>query len=228
MIATTVTYKQSERLTARTPITIERTDEQTVSPEGAVLSTLEDAALVAHATAGVTAAFDELVHRYRGRVLRLVAGTLSRSTEVEDIAQEIFIKAYLSLPRYRGTASFSTWLYTIAVNRCRDEIRRSRIRRFLSFDDWFGGAEEKLASNDEDGLELNERARAVRVAMRRLPAGTQMLLHLREIEEMPYKELAEVFDVEIGTIKSRLARARERLRAELLPYLTDGTMPMEE
>lgn len=226
MIATTVTFKQSERLTARTPITIERTDEIS-SPAGVVLSTLEDTALVAHAVSGVTAAFDELVHRYRNRVLRLVSGTLSRSIEVEDIAQEIFIKAYLSLPRYRGTASFSTWLYTIAVNRCRDEIRRSRIRRFLSFDDWFGGAEEKLASDDEDGLELNERARAVRTAMKHLPASTQMLLHLREIEEMPYKELADVFDVEIGTIKSRLARAREKLRSELLPYLTDGTMPDE-
>jgi RNA polymerase sigma-70 factor, ECF subfamily len=178
--------------------------------------------------AGSSAAFDELVLRYRDKVVRLVASVVGFRVDIEDIVQDIFVKVYLSLERFRGDASFSTYLYTTAVNRCRDELRRGKLRRFFSFDDWFGN--DSMAhphSENAQQIDADERRDAVRAAMKRLPADTQMLLYLREIEELSYKELADVFKVEMGTIKSRLARARDRLRDELLPYMRDGNMPGE-
>jgi RNA polymerase sigma-70 factor (ECF subfamily) len=189
------------------------------------MSALADAELLKLCASGNYTAFDELVLRYRDKVLRLVVSVLGSGHEVEDVVQEIFIKIYLSLDRFRGDATFSTYLYTVTVNRCRDELRKVKIRRFFSFDEWFA-REGEGHSTGENGqqIDCDERHRAVRQAMKRLPVATQMLLHLREIEEMSYKELADVFDVEIGTIKSRLARGRDRLRAELLPYLRDGEL----
>jgi RNA polymerase sigma-70 factor (ECF subfamily) len=112
------------------------------------------------------------------------------------------------------------------VNRCRDELRKAKLRRFFSFDDWFATAK-SAHPTQENGhrIDSDERRDAMRQAMRRLPAQTQMLLHLREVEELSYKELADIFSVEMGTIKSRLARARDRLREEIHPYLADGILP---
>ncbi|MCB0713133.1 MAG: sigma-70 family RNA polymerase sigma factor [Ignavibacteriae bacterium] len=176
------------------------------------------------ARAGNSLGFDELVERYREKALRLVASTLGGREDLEDIVQEVFVKVYRSLDRFRGDASFSTYLYTVTVNRCRDELRKSKIRKFFSFDDWFdkgGSSSNELTAANGHGLEQEERVEAVRAAMRRLPEQTSMLLHLREIEELSYKDLATIFNVEIGTIKSRLARARDRLREELLPFMEE-------
>ncbi len=184
---------------------------------------LDDLLLVEHARNGSTLCFDELVDRYREKALRLVTSTLGVRPDTEDIIQDVFIKIYRSLDRFRGDASFSTYLYTVTINRCRDEMRRSKIRRFFSFDDWFSrGGEDTLQSENGNHLEQDERVAAVRAAMNRLPSQTKMLLHLREIEEVSYRDLAEIFEVEIGTIKSRLARAREKLRNELLPFMQDN------
>jgi RNA polymerase sigma-70 factor (ECF subfamily) len=190
------------------------------------MSALCDAELVGACLDGSSLAFDELVTRYRGKVVRLVVSTLGPEADVEDVAQDVFIKVYLSLGRFRGDSSFSTYLYTVTVNRCRDELRKGRLRKFFSFDEWFSssGGNHLTQENDQD-TEGDERRGAVRYAMKRLPSQTQMLLHLREIEELSYKELADIFEVEIGTIKSRLARARDRLREELYPYIKDGILP---
>jgi RNA polymerase sigma-70 factor (ECF subfamily) len=187
---------------------------------------LDDTVLVSETVAGDAAAFDELVLRYREKVIRLVASVVGFRSDVEDIVQDIFVKVYLSLGRFRGDASFSTYLYTTAINRCRDELRRGKLRRFFSFDDWFSSdAAQHPHSENGQQVDTDERRDAVRAAMKRLPPDTQMLLYLREIEELSYKELADVFSVEMGTIKSRLARARDRLRDELLPYMREGAMP---
>ena len=189
------------------------------------LAAMDDRMLVTECVAGNTTAFDELVTRYREKVLRLVASVIGTGADTEDIAQEIFIKIYLSLPRFRGDASFSTYLYTTTVNRCRDELRRTKLRKFFSFDEWFNGeSADHPHGENEQQLETDERRLAVRQAMKRLPSDTQMLLYLREIEELSYKELADIFKVEMGTIKSRLARSRDRLREELIPYMRDGEM----
>ena len=189
------------------------------------IAALCDADLVAECVEGSSLAFDELVTRYRGKVVRLVGSMLGPTVDSEDIAQDIFVKVYLSLGKFRREASFSTYLYTVTVNKCRDELRRGKLRRFFSFDDWFsnsGGAH--LTQENGQTVDGDERRTAIRRAMKRLPTQTQMLLHLREIEELSYKDLADIFEVEIGTIKSRLARARDRLREEITPYIREGKM----
>lgn len=192
------------------------------------MAALGDADLVRACLDGCSPAFDELVVRYRSKVVRLICSTLGSEAEIEDVAQDVFVKVYLSLGKFRGDASFSTYLYTVTVNRCRDELRKGKLRKFFSFDEWFSGnGAAGLTQENGHALEEDERRGAVRRAMKRLPVHTQMLLHLREVEELSYKELADIFDVEIGTIKSRLARARDRLREELYPYIRDGIMPGE-
>lgn len=193
------------------------------------VASLGDAELVSECLEGSSLAFNELVLRYRAKVVRLIASTLGQDAEIEDFAQDIFVKVYLSLGKFRGDSSFSTYLYTVTVNRCRDELRKTKLRKFFSFDEWFSSSNgaEHLSQEEEPEIEGNERRSAVRSAMKRLPSGTQMLLHLREVEELSYKELADIFEVEIGTIKSRLARARDRLREELYPYINEGKLPGE-
>ncbi len=187
---------------------------------------LVDGELVGECVGGSSLAFDELVSRYRSKVLRLVASMLGTRVDVEDVAQDIFVKVYLSLRKFRGDASFSTYLYTVTLNRCRDELRKAKLRKFFSFDDWFAaGGDAHATQENGQRLDGDEQRDAMRRAMKQLPAQTQMLLHLREVEELSYKDLADVFNVEIGTIKSRLARARDRLREEISPYLREGTLP---
>jgi len=210
----------------RPPAITRSSTTMTRSDPGKPTATLDDATLVRGACEGDSLAFDELVRRYREKVIRLVSSTLGYHADVEDIAQDIFVKVYLSLARFRGDASFSTYLYTVTVNRCRDEMRRSKIRRFFSLDEWMGKGDGRHPSGEnEQSIDNDERWLAVRKAMARLPRHTQMLLHLREVEELSYKELAEIFEVEVGTIKSRLARGRDRLRDELMPYIVHGEMP---
>lgn len=193
------------------------------------VASLADGELVGECLDGSSIAFNELVVRYRAKVLRLIGSTLGAEADIEDVAQDIFVKVYLSLGKFRGDASFSTYLYTVTVNRCRDELRKGKLRKFFSFDEWFSSnGATSLTLENEPEMECNERRSAVRRAMKRLPSQTQMLLHLREVEELSYKELADIFSVEIGTIKSRLARARDRLREELHPYIKDGILPGEK
>jgi RNA polymerase sigma-70 factor (ECF subfamily) len=190
------------------------------------IASLDDAHLVEQSVAGNSIAFDQLVERYRSKVVRLVSSTLGSDIDPEDVAQDVFVKVYLSLGRFRGESSFSTYLYTVTVNRCRDELRKGKLRKFFSFDEWFSGNNPAHPTQENgEGLEMDERRSAVRSALKKLPTQSQMLLHLREIEELSYKELADIFEVEIGTIKSRLARARDRLRDELEPYIAHGVLP---
>jgi RNA polymerase sigma-70 factor (ECF subfamily) len=227
--SSTILSGRLERFRGEATIAESSGEEQRISePDRHRMASLEDADLLGQCRSGNVTAFDELVNRYRDKVLRLVGSVLGAGNDNEDIAQDIFIKVYLSLERFRGDASFSTYLYTVTVNRCRDELRRSKLRKFFSFDDWFGREGQPMATSENGHqLDCDERQLAVRKAMKRLPTATQMLLYLREIEELSYKELADVFEVEIGTIKSRLARGRDRLRVELLPYLNDGILPGE-
>src|SRR5688572_15113964 len=122
--ADTGTYRKGPRIR-------KNSSEQEVTTDRRTLSVLDDSALVHLAREGNSLAFDKLVERYREKALRLVISTLGSRYDIEDIVQEIFVKVYCSLDRYRGDASFSTYLYTVTVNRCRDELRKSKIRQFF-------------------------------------------------------------------------------------------------
>jgi len=160
-------------------------------------------------------AFEPLVRQNAGKIHRLVWGMLGeRREDTDDVVQEIFIKAYLALPRFRGDARFSTWVYRIAVNHCRDYLKR-------------GGplpvelSEEKIAdepapedAEDQDALrEIQERraSEELQELLSQLPEKHRRILVMREIEKMSYDEIGEVLQIRPGTVRSRLNRARANI-----------------
>jgi RNA polymerase sigma-70 factor (ECF subfamily) len=162
-------------------------------------------------------AYADLVRRYQARVRRLCASMLSNDAEADDAAQEIFLKAYRSLNRFRGASAFSTWLYRIAANHCRD-LLRSRLRH--AAESW-----EALIEQEGDRIERllaapaadpgGEVADLVRRVLAQLSPDYRMILILREIEGLSYEELAKSLDCSLEAIRGRLSRAREDFQKKL-------------
>jgi len=173
----------------------------------------DDSAWVSRCKAGDPDAFEPLVLRHAGRVRRLVWGLLGgRREDAEDAVQEIFLKAYLALPRFREEARFSTWLYRIAVNHCRDLARRAppahveldEARLEILADERDAGAGEDRSLPPERREELHRLLGALSERQRRI-------LVLREIEELSYEEIGGILRIPPGTVRSRLNRARAGL-----------------
>ena len=192
-----------------------------------------DAVLVQRAVAGDQRAFELLVIKYQRRLQRLI-GRLVRDTDlVEDIAQETFIRAYRALPQFRGESQFYTWLYRIAVNTAKkflQERKRSPTMSDRAFvanednDETFRGVVEPI--NDETPesvLAAKEIAAAVNSGLAALPLDLRQALTLREIEGLSYEEIAAVMDCPMGTVRSRIFRARELISAKLKPMLERQT-----
>ena len=192
-----------------------------------------DARVVPRAMAGDQRAFELLVIKYQRRLQRLI-GRMVRDTDlVEDIAQETFIRAYRALPQFRGESQFYTWLYRIAVNTAKkflQERKRSPTMSDRTFasnednDETFRGMGEP--SNDETPesvLAAKEIAVAVNSGLAALPLDLRQALTLREIEGLSYEEIAAVMDCPMGTVRSRIFRARELISAKLKPMLERQT-----
>jgi RNA polymerase sigma-70 factor (ECF subfamily) len=188
-----------------------------------------DALLVQRAMAGETQAFELLVIKYQRRVQRLI-GRMVRDTDlVEDIAQETFIRAYRALPQFRGDAQFYTWLYRIAVNTAKKfllELKRapSVSDRPAAADDdgdetFWPGLEPIDEETPESVLAAKEIAEAVNAGLAALPDDLRQALTLREIEGLSYEEIAGLMDCPIGTVRSRIFRAREAISTRLKPML---------
>ena len=172
----------------------------------------EESAWIKRCQNGDRDAFEPLVRQNAGKVHRLVWGMLGeRREDADDVVQEIFLKAYLALPKFRGNARFSTWLYRIAVNHCRDHLKRGA--------PWSAGlSEERLAGEaapeDEEGREEERRTRERRASeelhrlLARLPEKHRRILVMRELEGMSYEEIGETLRIRPGTVRSRLNRAR--------------------
>ncbi len=175
--------------------------------------------LAAAARAGDRASFNTLVRRYQRRVFALCAGMVGPDT-AEDITQDTFIRALGSLDRYRG-GNFAGWLLTIAGNRCRDELRRRKRRPTDSIDqqmETFGDAyalPSRERSPERRALD-SELRRVIVAALAQLPDDQRQALTLRDIDGFSYQEIASATNVSVGTVKSRIARARAKMR-ELLP-----------
>jgi RNA polymerase sigma-70 factor, ECF subfamily len=186
----------------------------------------EDRALVDSARAGDRAAFNRLIVQYQHRIVGLCCGMLEDPVEGQDAAQEAFVKAYRALGRFKGDSRFSTWLYRIAVNTCRNRRRSwwSRLRsRAVRVDhgETRDGEESRpvqLAdtrmSPDKD-LERHRIVAHVRKALSTLPPIHRELILLRDVQGLSYEEIEAAVGVSLGTVKSRLARAREAMRKEL-------------
>ena len=180
----------------------------------------DESALIARVLAGDTEAFEPLVKEHQTNVYRLALRLLGSEADAADAAQDAFLKAYTSLSSFRGESRFSVWLYRLTNNVCIDMLRRRRDAAPLEIEDDEGGLTE-LPLPDErwDPERLAERAediRAVRTAIAALPADCREILTLREIGGLSYEELSAALDLELGTVRSRLNRARKRLADELM------------
>lgn len=174
--------------------------------------TSPEAELVEAAALGNVGAFSELVRQYRARVVRTAYGIVGSIQGAEDVAQEAFIKLWNTLPHYRARGAFGSWLYRIVVNSAIDALRRRRDE--VPLDELQSVSKERPEESVLRGAE-HER---VREAIRSLPPSSRAALVLREYEQLSYKEIAEVLQVPIGTVMSRLHYARHALRKKLDPH----------
>jgi RNA polymerase sigma-70 factor, ECF subfamily len=177
----------------------------------------EDAALVARLRAGDEEACREFVDAYRDRIITVVARVTGAGGDAEDLAQEVFLKALRNIHRFEGGSALFTWLYRIAVNTARDFLASRRRRPTVALDAAAGPGAEPAAPGDgpPDALLREERRRAVRSALERLPEPFRTTLILRDMEGNSYEQVADILGVSIGTVESRIFRARCKLRALL-------------
>ena len=179
-----------------------------------------DHEIVARCRSGDREAFAALVQKYQSKVLTLAGRVLDNYGEAEDVAQDIFLKVFQSLRDFRGASRFSTWLYRITVNHCLNHIRhRTRQQQTMVVtepEDWM---QESPLGNPHRTLEQKERWDVVQAKLQLLSLEHRTIILLRDFEGLSYDEIAAVLQLEGGTVKSRLHRARMELKALLEPYL---------
>jgi RNA polymerase sigma-70 factor (ECF subfamily) len=184
-----------------------------------------DQALVERVQQGDKKAFDVLVLKYQHKVANLISRYIRDQAEVLDVTQEAFIKAYRALPKFRGDSAFYTWLYRVAINTAKNHLA-SQARRPPGDD-----IEAEVAEQMDMGTALKETDTPERLALQReiaetvqqamddLPTELRTAIMLRELEGLSYEEIAQAMDCPIGTVRSRIFRAREAIDARLQPLL---------
>ncbi len=177
----------------------------------------DEAALLSRLRAGDEDAFREFVDAHRDRIVTVVARVAGSAADAEDLAQDAFLKAFGAIDRFKGQSALFTWLYRIAVNTARDHVESRRRRPTVPLHDEHGRAHDPPADAESppDALLRGERALAVHQALQALPEPFRTTLILREMEGHTYEEVAEILGISIGTVESRIFRARCRLRALL-------------
>lgn len=186
-----------------------------------------DDTLVARVQAGDKRAFDLLVLKYQHKVANLISRYLRDHSEVQDVTQEAFIKAYRALPRFRGDSAFYTWLYRIAINTVKNHlVARGRrppgddLDAEVAEQMDMGGRLREHATPERELL-TDEIAQTVQVALDELPDDLRTAIVLREMEGLSYEEIAVAMECPIGTVRSRIFRAREAIDKRLRPLLHD-------
>jgi RNA polymerase sigma-70 factor (ECF subfamily) len=177
----------------------------------------DDRELVRRAQKDDKAAFEELVKRHQSRVFAVAGGILRNREDVEDIAQQVFLKAYFSLKRFDQRAAFSTWLYKITVNECWDLLRKRKVRPLVFEAEFseeqarqYDGMEEK-ADGVPDVSERMALRQEVEELMECLEERDRMMLVMKEVQGFSVEEIAEILDINGNTVKVRLFRARQRI-----------------
>lgn len=188
-----------------------------------------DQELVERAQRGDKQAFGLLVEKYQRKLARLLSRFVRDSAEVEDVTQEAFIKAYRALPKFRGDSAFYTWLYRIGINTAKNHLmaagRRAPTSTGVDSEEAEGLAEgEQLRDiNTPESLILSrEIGDTVNATMEGLPEELRTAIQLREIEGMSYEDIAQIMNCPIGTVRSRIFRAREAIAEQLKPLLDTG------
>jgi RNA polymerase sigma-70 factor, ECF subfamily len=189
-----------------------------------------DETLVADAARGNRDAFDELVRRYQSRLFQLVRILTGGDEESEDLVQETFVRAYRALGQFRGESTFRTWLHRIAVNVVRSHVARRNSRRTRA---------PIVEDRDDDDPVLGHvasledleiavvRRRMIDQALARLPPDMRLLITLRDVQGLEYREIAMITGLPIGTVESRIFRGRRRLRPMLAPLLVRSAQRRE-
>ena len=203
------------------------------SGAGPVVDKNGDVLLVERALAGDPRAFELLVIKYQRRIQRLIARMVRDVDLVEDIAQETFLRAYRALHQFRGDAQFYTWLYRIAVNTAKKALMEMRndpvvtesaLRSVDDEDETSAPGNEPIGEESpESVLAAKEIAAVVNAAMQALPEELRQAVTLREIEGLSYEEIAVAMDCPIGTVRSRIFRARDAISARIRPLLEHQT-----
>lgn len=187
-----------------------------------------DQQLVDRVKQGDKRAYDVLVIKYQHRILGLVGGYVSDFQEVQDVTQEAFIKAYRALDKFRGDSSFYTWLYRIAVNTAKNHLV-SKGRRLPESDidvhdaDFLETATSlRVVDTPERNLYRDQIEQVIHDVIQRLPDELRTAVMLREFDGLSYEEIADVMDCPVGTVRSRIFRAREAIDREIRPLLGQG------
>jgi RNA polymerase sigma-70 factor (ECF subfamily) len=194
-----------------------------------------DLSLVRRVQRGDKGAFDALVLKYQHKLVKLVMRYVRNAAEAEDIAQEAFIKAYRALPQFRGDSAFYTWLYRIAINTAKNAVV-SRDRSPIEYDLDRNTGEESFDmqarmkdAETPEGLVLTDEIRAtVNAAIEALPEDLRTAIVLRELEGLSYEEIAAAMDCPVGTVRSRIFRAREAIDRRLREVFEGGLGRAEE
>lgn len=187
-----------------------------VNQTGLSLRESEEMEVVSRAQAGDVPAFEELVRRYRNDVFALSYHFLRNREEAWDISQEVFIKAYRSLGRFRGDASFKTWLMRITANRCKDVFKKRKLNT-VAFDDTLAAQNAPSpVANPGERSQARELGVAIDAAVAALPEKHRTAFVLREYEGLSYQEMAEAMQCNLGTVMSRLHHARQKLQTALM------------
>lgn len=177
---------------------------------------ISDKELMELIQAGDDKAFGVLVERFQDRLLNFVGRIVTDRETAEELVQETFMRIFNQKNSYTPEYAVSTWIYTIALNLARSELRKRKLRRFLSLDFIKEEADVELA--DKFNLKAESLAPIIQRAIEKLPDDYKTAFVLCDIERLPYQQIAEVMRVPVGTVKSRINRARSMLRDKLKPY----------
>jgi len=186
---------------------------------------VSDEDLVKRASKGDSRAFDLLVLKYQHRIFALVSRFVRDPDEVQDVAQEAFIKAWKALPRFRGDSAFYTWLYRIAVNTAKNHLVASGRRPATSdvsaeeAEQYEGVTDLQESGTPESLLVSEELEAAIHGAIEKLPHELRTAVTLREFEGLSYEDIAAIMDCPVGTVRSRIFRAREAIDAVVKPFM---------
>ncbi len=184
-----------------------------------------DLRLVEKVKKGDKKAFDLLVLKYQQKVANIISRYIHDSSEVFDVSQEAFIKAYRALPKFRGDSAFYTWLYRIAINTAKNHLAAKGRRppaddvEAVTAEQMDSGARLREFDTPEHLLLQDEIARTIRDALSELPDDLRTAISLRELEGLSYEEIAQAMDCPIGTVRSRIFRARDAIDKKLRPLL---------
>lgn len=197
--------------------------------EGVKILGSQEVSLIKRSKAGDVESFEQLIASHQKRIFNIAYRMLGNPEDANDVTQEALVKAYCGIKNFKGKSSFSTWLYTIVNNACIDFIRKNRKTNMIYLDREYEteeGVYKVQLGDDEDTpeelFEKKEVQRLVHESIGELSYGHRKIIILRDIEHFSYKEIAQIFGCPEGTVKSRISRARECLKAIIEEKLKDG------